>query len=177
MQTFLPYSNFAESAKILDRYRLGKQRVECLQIFKTLKGGPFKCYSCKSPVTHFNPYKSGYHCYYCEAPLKKRAWYNHTAVQMWKGYERGLLLYQTEICNEWTRRGYKDTCLQKSKDLVCTDGPILLPDLIGNPEFHKSHMSNLVRKDPEYYRKFFPDVPNNLPYIWTLTELQEHLST
>ena len=36
MQTFLPYSDFAESAKCLDRKRLGKQRVECLQILKAL---------------------------------------------------------------------------------------------------------------------------------------------
>lgn len=34
MQTFLPYKNFRESAKSLDYRRLGKQRVECLQILK-----------------------------------------------------------------------------------------------------------------------------------------------
>ena len=37
MQTFLPYPDFAESAKVLDNKRLGKQRVECLQIMKALK--------------------------------------------------------------------------------------------------------------------------------------------
>lgn len=37
MQTFLPYANFAHTAKILDRQRLGKQRVEVLQILLTLK--------------------------------------------------------------------------------------------------------------------------------------------
>lgn len=36
MQTFLPYSNYVESAKCLDYRRLGKQRVECLQILQTL---------------------------------------------------------------------------------------------------------------------------------------------
>lgn len=39
MQTFLPYSNFAQSAKALDRQRLGKQRVEAWQILKTLTEG------------------------------------------------------------------------------------------------------------------------------------------
>ena len=34
MQTFLPYSSFTESAKILDWRRLGKQRVEGMQIIK-----------------------------------------------------------------------------------------------------------------------------------------------
>lgn len=28
MQTFLPYQNFVASARVLDRQRLGKQRVE-----------------------------------------------------------------------------------------------------------------------------------------------------
>lgn len=39
MQTFLPYPDFAESAKVLDRQRLGKQRVETLQILKALTDG------------------------------------------------------------------------------------------------------------------------------------------
>lgn len=36
MQTFLPYPSFVESAKCLDRQRLGKQRVEVLQLLKAL---------------------------------------------------------------------------------------------------------------------------------------------
>jgi hypothetical protein len=36
MQTFLPYSDFKKSAKVLDNKRLGKQRVECFQILKAL---------------------------------------------------------------------------------------------------------------------------------------------
>jgi hypothetical protein len=38
MQTFLPYEDFKQSAKVLDNKRLGKQRVECLQIINVLKG-------------------------------------------------------------------------------------------------------------------------------------------
>lgn len=38
MQTFLPYPSFTESAKALDRQRLGKQRVEAMQILKVLAG-------------------------------------------------------------------------------------------------------------------------------------------
>tara|TARA_R110002153_G_scaffold81222_4_gene205981 strand:+ start:9283 stop:9732 length:450 start_codon:yes stop_codon:yes gene_type:complete len=34
MQTFLPYPDFVDSAKSLDNKRLGKQRVEALQILK-----------------------------------------------------------------------------------------------------------------------------------------------
>lgn len=39
MQTFLPYADFERCAKVLDRQRLGKQRVECKQILKALQSG------------------------------------------------------------------------------------------------------------------------------------------
>ena len=37
MQTFLPYQSFKESAKSLDYRRLGKQRVEVLQLLNSIK--------------------------------------------------------------------------------------------------------------------------------------------
>jgi hypothetical protein len=36
VQTFLPYPDFARSAAVLDDRRLGKQRVETLQILRAL---------------------------------------------------------------------------------------------------------------------------------------------
>lgn len=38
MQTFLPYADYYKSANCLDNKRLGKQRVEVLQILNTLSG-------------------------------------------------------------------------------------------------------------------------------------------
>lgn len=38
MQTFLPYPSLIESARALDRQRLGKQRVETWQILRALTG-------------------------------------------------------------------------------------------------------------------------------------------
>lgn len=38
MQTFLPYQSFTDSARCLDRQRLGKQRLECKQILNALRG-------------------------------------------------------------------------------------------------------------------------------------------
>lgn len=38
MQTFLPYPSFIKSAKVLDYRRLGKQRVEAMQILNALVG-------------------------------------------------------------------------------------------------------------------------------------------
>ena len=36
MQTFLPYADLRDSVVCLDNKRLGKQRVECLQILNVL---------------------------------------------------------------------------------------------------------------------------------------------
>tara|TARA_Y100000401_G_scaffold55907_1_gene44259 strand:+ start:12582 stop:13055 length:474 start_codon:yes stop_codon:yes gene_type:complete len=36
MQTFLPYSNFEKSIKTLDNQRLGKQRVEAMQMYRAI---------------------------------------------------------------------------------------------------------------------------------------------
>lgn len=35
-------------------------------------------------------------------------------------------------------------------------------------DFCRAHQSNLLRKDEQHYRKYFPNVPDNLPYIWPL---------
>lgn len=137
MQTFLPYADFSESARALDRQRLGKQRVEVLQILNALLG-------------------------------IKTGWTNHPAVRMWSGHEVQLVRYGFAICTQWIKCGYKDTCAGKLAMLtdVCdlkNDEP---PRWLGNDEFHLSHRSNLIRKKPEHYGKLWPDVPNDLPYVW-----------
>lgn len=138
MQTFLPYANFSKSAFVLDRQRLGKQRVETLQILNTLFG-------------------------------IKKGWSNHPVVNMWRGYENALALYGITICEEWIKRGYKDTCKDKIKELIKhSSNKIILPSFIGNVNFHISHQSNLVRKNPEHYKKYFPNVPDNLEYLYKI---------
>ena len=173
MQSFLPFANFTESARVLDNKRLGKQRVEGLQILKALDKGPWGCWACHQKVTHFNEYKTGYHCYHCEAPLKRTAWYNHPAVLMWKSYENALVLYVEEICREWVRRGFKDTVAEKVQEFrkgnIC-----LLPDWFGDKAFHLSHQSNLLRKDPEHYGQYFTGVPNDLPYVWPVRKNKDY---
>ena len=136
MQTFLPYADFDKTAKSLDRQRLGKQRVETMQIMNAI----------------LNP---------------DYGWQNHPAVNMWRDYESTLLEYQEAICNEWTSRGYKDTCLQKTIDLVSSSKTnTTRPGWIGDYEFHLSHQSNLLRKLPDHYSQHFVNVPNDLPYVW-----------
>lgn len=138
MQTFLPYEDFFETARSLDYRRLGKQRVETLQVVKALI-------------------------------MPDYGWKNHPAVKMWKGYLASLYDYQQAICKEWVDRGYKDTCLEKTLAIVSeqdveTNGP---PPWLGDPDLHLSHRSNLIRKDPVFYRPVFGDgVPDNLEYVW-----------
>ena len=153
MQTFLPYEDFEKSARVLDDKRLGKQRSESIIILKTLLG--------RYPNT-----KTG----------RPGGWPNHPATNMWAGHEIALCYYSIDITNEWIRRGYKDTtlewfeeCLSGLVAIRCfAEGASLnaLPMWMGNPKVHQSHRSNLLRKEPEHYRQFWPDERDDLPYVW-----------
>jgi len=146
MQTFLPHKSYAACASFLDKARLGKQRVEVLQIMKCLVG-------------------------------ESDGWKNHPCVRMWRGYEYSLVHYGVCMCNQWKSLGYKDTC--KDKIVALRDkcrsisarhrvSPLWL-----NDDLIRSHQSNLVRKFPEHYRRFFPDVPNDLPYVWPVENVAQ----
>lgn len=91
-------------------------------------------------------------------------WKNHPAVKMWSGHESGLIEYGIVICTEWIRRGYNDSMLPWFLEHRSTQSSF--PAWIGTEEFHLSHRSNLIRKYPKYYRQFWPEVLDSLPYIW-----------
>lgn len=101
-------------------------------------------------------------------------WVNHPATKMWKGYGWALLQYQRGICWEWSHiRGYKDTCLDKTT-LIYEHLPEELKNIGIYPpwtslrELYESHRSNLIRKNPEHYKPFWPNTPDNLEYIWPM---------
>lgn len=137
MQTFLPYPDFQASALCLDDKRLGKQRIEVVQILKTLAG-------------------------------LTEGWKSHPAVRMWSKNQLNLAEYGFVICDEWIARGFTDA--QRDVIRVLLENHEFYgsghPSWFGDPAFHLSHQSNLVRKFPRHYRHFFPDVPDNLPYVW-----------
>jgi len=138
MQTFLPYANFEKSARCLDYRRLGKQRIEAKQLLMILLG-----------------------------ESKGTGWSNHPACKMWKGYPGALALYGYTICAEWRRRGYKDTLLEYFLEHIDTNiNKTSYPPWVGNRKFHRSHKSNLLRKDKLYYSKYKWNVPDNLEYVW-----------
>lgn len=144
MQTFLPHVDFARSAEVLDDRRLGKQRVEALQILRALH-------------------------------LRDYGWASHPAVLMWRGHTSALVTYGLAMVAEWTRRGRPDTTAANIAEFVHPDQPRsqtelavadLLPGWLGDVSLHRSHRSALVRKDPGHYRRWFPQVPDDLEYVW-----------
>jgi hypothetical protein len=93
------------------------------------------------------------------------AWKNHPAVKMWRGFVPALVAYGLENCREWTRRGHADTVAEQL--LAWGSSPSYdLPPWFGLAALHRSHRSALVRKDPAGYGPRFPDVPDDLPYVW-----------
>lgn len=88
-------------------------------------------------------------------------WRKHPATTMWINHKEALGAYMNACIEEWIARGYKNTM----KLYPVSDNPIM-PSWLGDEKFHLSHKSNLIRKLPEYYGKFWPDVPNDLPYVW-----------
>jgi len=99
MQTFLPYADFTEVARVLDYRRLGKQRVEAYQIVRVLDG-----------------------------TQQSNAWRNHPAVLMWRDNLDALKMYGTEICLEWIRRGYNDNLISHFQHKPAPDMPAWLGD-------------------------------------------------
>ena len=90
-----------------------------------------------------------------------KGWRNHPVTLMWAGYEPALQLYQNYTIQEWVNRGYKSTMQLEQVDL----DSVIMPHWFGLDEFHRSHRSNLLRKDYEYYSQYF-DEPNDLEYYW-----------
>ncbi|MFE5489400.1 MSMEG_6728 family protein [Streptomyces virginiae] len=152
MQTFLPFPSFRASAAVLDTRRLGKQRVEALQVLRGLI-------------------------------VPDYGWRRHPAVRMWTGYEEALVRYGLDVCRAWTAEGRADTCAvtlvqdlrarlpggePRTQEQLADDGD--LPPWLGAPDFHRSHQSALVRKDPDFYRPHFPGVADDLPYVWPASD-------
>jgi len=175
MQTFLPHADFARSAAALDRQRLGKQRVEVLQLLNT-----------------FRPDR------------RLRGWANHPARLQWEGYLDALARYGLVVCAEWVHRGYRDGCAAKIAASWCRSTareipggedavppPMLeeigtflrqreeaarrgedsrfFPPWFGDERYHASHRGNLLRKDPVWYGTLGWTESPELPYFWPVS--------
>jgi hypothetical protein len=140
LQTFLPYEDFVASAHVLDDKRLGKQRVEALQVLRVIKGEQSGW--ARHPVCQMwwdYPYTLGV--------------YTATVCLEWIG--RGF----RDNCYEQIIPilGQSFDWLPHKHDY---------PPWLGFPDLHISHQSNLVRKDPVRYGPQFPLIPDTIRYVW-----------
>ncbi|CDR17662.1 MSMEG_6728 family protein [Streptomyces iranensis] len=152
MQTFLPHSDFRRSARELDRRRLGKQRVEALQVLRglTVPGYGWR----RHPAVRM---WTGYE----EALVR----YGLEMCRVWRELGHQDSCAASLIADLAARRPGLPV-----RDQTELAGAGELPPWLGNAAFHRSHQSALVRKDPGVYAPRFPGVPDDLPYVWPASD-------
>lgn len=145
MQTFLPLPDFSESARVLDRLRLGSQRNEAKVILRVLMG-----------------------------ELPHSPWRRHIVVRMWEGHLHALCWYGEVICTEWVNRGYKDEqlhwFLHKNAELKRLGYRYYKIPWLGDETFHASHRAALLHKNFKHYSQFGWKEKPRLRYVWPVRE-------
>ena len=142
MQTFITDFDMEQNAKNLDNKRLGKQRVEALQIAD--------CLLVKESRWKNHP--------------AVKMWKGYEGFL--------ILEYLREILIEWEERGFKnEKCREhwgKFKNIIFNgDKKIIYNEPFWlKSDFIETHRSNLIRKNREYYKKLFPNTKEGLEYIW-----------
>ena len=155
MQTFLPYADFAKSAKVLDKKRCWKQVVEAYQIINILE-------TANTTVQKENES--------CIITVRKvPGWYHHPAVQMWKSYVPVLKVYYNEflkVCKEIHKINTKLEYFPKRDG-----GTPFYPFWYGNEDFHRAMRSRLIEKDRDFYLPLFHNDEgfNDGKYFWPNT--------
>jgi hypothetical protein len=148
MQTFLPYPDFVASAEVLDQKRLGKQRVETLQVLRGLIQ-PGYGWRHHPAVKMWRGYE--------EALVR----YGLDMCAVWTATGRADTVAATLL------KDSRREDVRTQEELASILG---LPPWLGDPAVHRSHQSALLRKDPDFYRPLFgPDVPDDLPYVWPVS--------
>ncbi|MFC3298518.1 hypothetical protein FJV46_01705 [Arthrobacter agilis] len=138
MQTFLPYPDFEASARVLDQARLGKQRVETLQVLRALV----------IPDYGWRQHPA------------IRMWMGYVpALTVY-----GLAMVSEWVSRGHADSTHRQI-LEFAPEVLDT-AAVPMPPWLGDPALHLSHRSNLVQKAPEVYRDRFPGVPEDLPYVW-----------
>ena len=128
MQTFLPYPDFKQSAKVLDYRRLGKQRVEVLQLLKALQS--HNAWSNHPAAKMWKKYERAL----CE--------YGMTICKEWisRGYNDTCFDKMVEIYDKLDHSYFSES-----------NSKCPLSSWLGNKDFHVVHRSNLLRKDLVHY--------------------------
>lgn len=147
MQTFLPYPDFEATARVLDPRRLGKQRVEVIQIVRALTR-PAYAWKSHPAVLMWAGHEEAL------------GTYGVVTSRVWAEQGFGDTCAAT-IAADLAAVGILS--LRPQAELAAVGE---LPPWLGDEALHRSHQSALVRKDPAYYGPRFPGVPDDLPYLW-----------
>jgi hypothetical protein len=148
MQTFTPYADFERSLRTLDLKRLGKQRVEVIQIVRALTV-PGYAWSSHPAVLMWKGY---------EEALGR---YGLTACQVWT--ERGF----GDTCAATIRADLRIVGIAEIRTYEQLAAAGALPRWLFDEALLLSHRSSLLRKDPEHYGPLFPpDTPRDTEYVW-----------
>ena len=148
MQTFTPYADFERSLRTLDQKRLGKQRVEVIQIVRALTV-PGYAWSSHPAVLMWKGY---------EEALGR---YGLTSCQVWTELGFGDTCAAT-IAADLRAIGISE--IRTQEELAAADA---LPSWLFDETLQLSHRSALLRKDPEHYGRLFdPETPRDLDYVW-----------
>lgn len=148
MQTFLPYADFARSARCLDPRRLGKQRIEALQVLRALTV-PGYGWRHHPAATMWSGYE--------EALVR----YGLEVCAVWTAAGRA------DTCATKLTADLATACgigAVRSQYELSAAGE--LPPWLGDRELHHSHRCALLRKDPDHYRPIFGDLPTDVAYVW-----------
>jgi len=136
MQTFLPYADFQKSVECLDTKRLGKQRVEGMQLVNAI-------YNIGGWSNH--PAARMWRDHVPQLRL-----YTDFCIREWirRGYNNTMAFEHNPVI--------LDLCFERYR----------MPSWFGDEAFHASHRSNLLRKDPDHYSQFGWVEVDSLPYVW-----------
>jgi hypothetical protein len=151
MQTFLPYADFAASAAALDDRRLGKQRVEALQIIRALTRETYgwKHHPAVLMWSGYEPALASYGLAICV-----------------EWVARG----KADTCAATMAADLSAAGLPAPRPQSALRPDADLPAWLGDERLHRSHRASLVRKDPSFYAPRFPDADPDLPYFWPTHE-------
>ena len=147
MQTFLPFADFVASARVLDTRRLGKQRVEALQVLRAITRPDYgwRHHPVPKMWRGFEEALGAYALAICGEWCAR----GHADTCAFK------------IRAELTELGVSTI---RSQAKLAAAGR--LPPWLGDERLHRSHRSALVRKDPQHYGPLLPDADPELEYYW-----------
>jgi len=138
MQTFLPYPDYVESARVLDTRRLGKQIIEARQIGRalTVAGYGWQSHPAVRMWRGYVPSLIRY-AYACATEWNRRRPHPHRAFA---------------------------NMLMDHSDTVWYTG--LAPPWLGDEAFHSAMRAALLAKDSEWYGQFGWTEEPVIDYVW-----------